>query len=388
MLVAAILLGVQTPVATPATPAPNAPRANEGIECRLVLSLDYAFEDRWNHMPADAGPQISTVSSVVRKQSFTAYSFLTGFVADAKGDVLVDGDFRIARPDGSTWSEHKGIAILKERDAASSTLLSRSNLRASFEPGDPLGEYAVSVTVRDIVAKTTVTATEKIRLVSFPGDVRFGTKADALDWLQTYCRAPKPNEAVEAFLTLSRSGLLAAGPMSTRAWAFFVEVFWHNEHLFPVLLARYAKEEKGEKDAILRLVARTGRDAADFLGKLDPSERESHARMAAEPRRDVLNEPVTDPMQLETLWGIFLASGSYTPLLRVCEAIGDAEDEGLRSAPKAGEREAIRRAAKWMISTNSPARPLVRSYCRWVLDNESLPEPAPGEIEAILEKSK
>lgn len=374
MLLAALLCALAEPAGT-----------GDGLAARLVLSLEYSLEERWSHAHPEADLQVSAVASVVRKQPFTGFVLVTGFALDEAGEARVEGDIRVTKPDGSTWFERKKLEILKGPVVALDRgVVSHSNLRTSFEGGDPFGSYAFTVTLRDLVANTSATATAAIRLVSFPTDVHFAAKEDALDWLHTYCRAPSPNEAVDALLTLARAGVLAAGATATRASAFFAEVFEHNPHLYPPLLARHAKEEKSGKEAILRLLARTRREASAFVAGLEPSERDAFTRMLAEPRRDPFAAPASDAMQIETLWGIFLASGSYAPLLAMCRAMGDPEEE-TKTGPSAGEREAIRRTARWLLGADVPAQPIVRAYLRWIRENEDLAEPAPGEIDSVLE---
>jgi hypothetical protein len=67
-------------------------------------------------------------------------------------------DFRVLKPDGSTYAERSGLVLWDGPPPAGRNLqLSRANLGIGIEPTDPLGEYRITAVVADRVADAKVT---------------------------------------------------------------------------------------------------------------------------------------------------------------------------------------------------------------------------------------
>src|SRR5262245_58165758 len=99
-----------------------------GLRCQLALSIDTAFLDRWDHTKLRQ-MRVPAADHVVRGQHFGIYPFFSGYALDEHGGVRVALDLRIARPDGKTYFEERGVKALDQPGGDGTSLLLPGDIR-------------------------------------------------------------------------------------------------------------------------------------------------------------------------------------------------------------------------------------------------------------------
>jgi hypothetical protein len=115
--------------------------------------------------------------------------------------------------------------------------------------------------------------------------------------------------------------------------------------------------------------------------------------LATQTQRDPLSDPITDPSHLDALWGMFLATGEFAPIYRLCEALAPEETSAVpdqayspnKDEPESSLRPLIHELAEWSIASNAEQHPLVKSYCEWILSQESISKAVRRELKKALD---
>src|SRR5260221_6314402 len=289
------------------------------------------------------------------------------------------------KPDGTSYHEqkdvvgHTGLA-----GDGKDVLLARDLLHVSFDPPDPLGKYTVTIVVHDESNDTTASETQTVRLVEDIQGDSFSSAEDIGKWITEYFESPHPERAIAALTSLELLTAKEKGDEDesdfTAARVFFHEVFEGNPWLYPRLIAGYAKYEPAGRKAALEVLSRASCDTKALVASLDKNDLRAWKGFSARPLRDPLSDPITDPAHLDALWEMFLATGKFAPIYRLCEALAPEETGAVPDqaySPKKGEpdsslRPLIHQLAEWSIGSNAEQHPLVKSYCEWILSQEKI----------------
>jgi hypothetical protein len=107
------------------------------------------FLHDWTSAPVEQAPKIHTVSSASRSTEVTALLFYGGCGQGVKAcDATVD--FKVLRPDGSTYGEQSGEQLSDGKVAPKEMVrLSQALLSVRIESADPLGVYQVLATINE-----------------------------------------------------------------------------------------------------------------------------------------------------------------------------------------------------------------------------------------------
>lgn len=120
----------------------------------LLTATPDDFLEQWSR-PAAPGyaPKITTVSEASRRDVVAAMILFTRCAPNSSGRCDSVADFRVIRPDGSTYGERFGAILWREAPPGETALqLGEARLAFEIEPDDPLGVYKIYATVRDLVA--------------------------------------------------------------------------------------------------------------------------------------------------------------------------------------------------------------------------------------------
>jgi len=103
-------------------------------------------------------PSIQPVPGALRRgQAVVAVIIFTGCRAE-KDKCKSSVDFRVLKPDGSTYAEQRDLVLWDgSPPSGRQLLLSRANLGIRIEPTDPAGEYRVRALVFDHIAGVQLT---------------------------------------------------------------------------------------------------------------------------------------------------------------------------------------------------------------------------------------
>jgi hypothetical protein len=348
--------------------------ATDDLTCKLVVSTNHDFEDCWYHTATNSGPRIQASDKVVKGQEVTAYLFFAHAGRDAGGNAHLTNDVRILRPDGAAYYEASGLESFDGPSPPNGLMLARNLVHLSFDPPDPLGKYEIHLVVHDRVTGKSVPADSTLQLVEFASDAKFTSKDDVAKWMSGHPESPRPEPAVDAFLACARSGMWTEPNTAPAARAFFHERFENDPFLYPVLVSRYAAAGKAERRAIVLLATRSKALDPSVL-RSAPIDKADLDAVAADVLPDPLGTPITDPSGLDPVWAVFLASGKYAPVRRVCELVDTTQ------GPAAA---ALRKAALESIATQVAAHKLVRDYIAWIVENEKLSAAARENLKTTL----
>jgi hypothetical protein len=358
------------------------------FQCLLVISTDQHFEDRWYYVPA-GGPTISTASEVVRGQVCALYPFFVAAARDEQGRTRVELDVRLLKPDGGVYHESEGLEAYSGPGLAGpGVLLARAYPRVSFDPGDPPGVYTVELVARDLVAGTKCSAAGRIELVEYEEGDAFEGDEDLEAWHNAYFDERDVSRAIPALRYAARSGCEAEAPFDMRGC--LRAVFDDNHWLFDALKREYPALTEPQKRAALWLLARSSIDPAAFTQGFEEADRALwKATLAA--HRDPLEEPIAGRLDVNELWGMYIATRRHDVLMRLCGALIHAETGVIADVTaRAGEVEVpladvVPAIVGELLGSQAKTDKSTRDYLEWLAMSEGVPEALRRQIAAILD---
>ncbi|MFN0242339.1 MAG: hypothetical protein ACKVWV_05545 [Planctomycetota bacterium] len=350
--------------------------------CLVIVSADAALRDRWNHTPSGTGPSLSVSSTVFRAQTFAIHAVFHGYARDDAGRARVRHDVKITAADGSVLLDKLDATTWDGPAHGGDGLLARDEVQMHFDARAPLGRYTVTVVMRDLVGSEQARSEASIELVE-PDTTAPWKSADELSaWMTGYFGAQRPEQAIPAFCLMFESeGEKRASTVRIQQ-VFFRAIFERNRWLLPLLAARYGELDVRAQHAVLQLMASLDCDVKALLPSLSADDERALARLVAEPRRDVLTDPIVEPEHVDHLWATFFATGEFAPIRRLVDALElSASSDELRA-----KAETVRKAAQWSLLANVRAHPLVRNYCRAIVEQRACGESARNVLAEILSR--
>jgi hypothetical protein len=359
-----------------------------GFACRLVLSVDTAFLDRWDHA---AMPNLSVISSgqVVRGQIFGIYPCFSGCALDEHGNVHVTLDLRIVRPDGKTYFEEKGVDALEMSGGDGTSLLLPKDIRfVSFDPPDPLGSYAVHLEAHDLVGRRSVSADATVRLVEYKEGSGFENSAKLNEWFGAYLADPAPARLIPALRAFAVGGWSKELECGRGA---FRDLFEANQWLFPILFAKFSKEDATTRELALWLLARSSYAVQPLVKLLNKEDLAVWDRVSAE--HDPLKDPIEGRDDLNDLWGMYIPCRRLAPLVRLCMALAPEETGVVANRSIHDAKNGVDVPLGKVIVIVAPRilvrviawDPIARAYCVGLQSAEKLPEGVRSALQALLE---
>jgi len=138
-------------------PDTAAQKSVQGFGGWVLVTPDADWEEKWN-TPAEATPHFSEAKTVGRGERVFVLIFFANPQLNRDGSADVTCDIDVTRPNG-TSSIHQTDAVCFRGPLNSDphhTYLSGPVIGFVGDPGDPLGEWLVRVTVKDNVRHVSV----------------------------------------------------------------------------------------------------------------------------------------------------------------------------------------------------------------------------------------
>jgi len=363
------------------------------IEFDCHLSLDNYFVDKWDRTQFDAHPSLSTCSKVERNQYFWIYVFLNDYDLDHDGYAHVKYNITIKDERGNIIYYVPDIsAVNRIMPKYIPMYLSEGGLKVSMEEKHPLGQYEISIEMKDIMSNKTKTKTEKILLVKHIEGDKYDNMEQMDQWMTYYYVKPKPQNIVNAikyYCSLREKDKSRTLLMLT----FFTLLLNDNGYLKNYLAEEYkTHNDSYTKDFILNLLSRSNVKMDDFIGALPADEQAKYN----EYRNLKLLDPfdsVIDASQLDMLWATFMATGSYSPVLRLVEDLELARYRGCideyKNTPNwqsqlKAVQESIYKSLVWSLTSNARQHCLVKDYLVYIQNNAILSDEVKDELKNIL----
>ena len=287
----------------------------------LLKTLDYSISDKWYRTKSETGPQISNTNSVMKKQYFFLYSSFWNIATDASGKANVVYDIKVTSPDGKVYFHQEDLeGAVGDIGDAKGIRLSKSFVGICFEPEDAYGTYQIDCKIRDLVNMTEKVQTQSIELRE---KLNPGQKMDDKvfsEMLGKYFQAPSPENTLDAYMYYANGALSKKDSSFMPVLGFFLEILNNNDFLVPIIESDFDKQTARGQLFLIYLLKYTTKDNSNFLTNLT-GENQSIYQKIKDSKLPSFDGDITDPSQLDMLWGKFLASGSYDPILRLVRVL-------------------------------------------------------------------
>ncbi len=146
-------------------PDTEARKTVDGFGASLLVTPDPDWEAKWN-TPSDVTPQFREAKTVKMGGKLTVLIFYANPKPDAANRISVRCDIRLKRPNGTLSVDLKDAACAEGplRGDPRNVRLAAPVIGFIGEPGDPLGEWRVEVSLTDAIRGTTVPVRTSFKL--------------------------------------------------------------------------------------------------------------------------------------------------------------------------------------------------------------------------------
>lgn len=365
----------------------------------LLVSSDKAINDRWSKVRVQDNPALITSGSVFQDQEVKIAVLVMGPGRDTNNQARVFYDVKILAPD-TTSIERKNLKAIDAKVPETNLIrISEQSLSLTFEKP---GKYDIQVTVRDLTANTVQTHKQTIEVKEYSYKKFFDDYRQFVIWVNTYYQNPTPEKVIDGVVFFAHLDPATRDKSSTYMLVYFGKLFSNNPYLIPHLLKSYAAQDTDTKVFILAMLPYVKYDFNEFMSRLDNNEKRFYAewgkRSIPYPENNI-QEPVTmqDAIkasnQLDMLWSTFYASGEYRSIKQLVEVLRYGEFKGSFEKYKqtqavADEKNAamdlVYKAARWSIDSNVKQHKLVKDYCNYIYETETLSPVVKQELKEIL----
>lgn len=153
-------------VSSPAALASEDVFAGDGhsFSARVIATADMTWHAKWNTSRSTI-PAFASAKSVAKGETLHIVTLFTGAQTGTFNRARVACDFLIQKPDGKTAMAQKNTPCYTG-EVAAANLVYRVAPIIKFvgDPGDPVGVWRVSVTVRDAISGKSVTTRTSFEL--------------------------------------------------------------------------------------------------------------------------------------------------------------------------------------------------------------------------------
>ncbi len=362
----------------------------------LLKTLDYSISDKWYRTKPETGPQIPSTNSVMKKQYFFLYSLFWNMATDTSAKANVVYDIKVTSPDGKVYFHQEGLeGAVGDIGEPKGIQLSKSFVRICFEPEDSYGTYLIDCKIRDLVNMTEKVQTQNIELREKLGPIQKMDDKVFSEMFSKYFQAPSPEYTLDAYMYYANGALSKKDSSFMPVLGFFLEILNNNDFLVPIIESDFEKQTARGQLFLIYLLKYTAKDNSNFLTKLT-GDNQSIYQKIKDSKLPSFDGDITDPSQLDMLWGKFLASGRYDPILQLVKVLDYAQFTGYLEKYKDSKKtdqdrllaikDSICRSAIWSLKSNCKQYELVRNYCEVILEHENITDIAKAQLRTILDE--
>ena len=362
----------------------------------LVKTIDYSYREKWNNTLGSSMPKMSICDTVFRKQNLFLTAIAWDFAFDKQDISDVQYSLKITKPDHSIYFSQENLALVAGKISYKNNFqMSDVFIEVSFEEKDTYGKYTIEIQIADKISGETKSISSDITLSPLPDWDRAKIKDEAAfsTWFTKYYENPKPEKALAYYIFYSKSSLSGNNASFLPVFSIFREIANNNLYLLPQIIGSYKNQDFKTRVFLLYLLMYSNIGANDFLNDLEEADKDAVAKMKGSSMPDIYGS-ITDASQLDMLWGIFMASGSYQPILKLIQTLDYVRYKGYLDQYKTSKKteedrqkavnNAIYDALVWSFSSNCKQHELVKGYSLWALQHESLTDVQKEELKKIL----
>jgi hypothetical protein len=367
------------------------------IDGYLLKTVDYTFQEKWDKTVGSNIPVFSTCDTVFRKQYFYITAFASDYNLDKNNTANVEYSLKITKPDKSIYFEQNNLPVVKKILTNNEHhQMSDAILKMCFENEDALGDYTIEIEISDIITGKTKKIISQVILSELPKYEKYTVKdEDDFDtFTGNYFLNPQPEKALSYYIYYTKSDLAGKATSFLPVFSFFLEIAKNNSFLLPELLDCYKAQNYKTKVYLLYLLTYSKIGTDDFFSTLVDTEKDAYLTIKDTPLPDKYGL-ITEGTQLDMLWGTFLATGSYQPILKLVQTLDYNKYQGaLEKLDNAEQKEekmqqatldGIYQSLVWSLKSNCKTYKLVKEYCNWALQYEKLSQVQKDELKKILE---
>jgi hypothetical protein len=348
----------------------------------VIITKQPAYHDFYVHTLGDVAPEFQDVSTLWAGERVYIFVLAGNYAVSAANDVNLTFDLTIRRPDRKKKNAGSNLIIYQGKmDDPQTVPFPEKTLEFSTDPGDPTGEYTLVVTVHDRIGGEKRVVKKILQVIPFasaepPDDF------SADDWMMNYYRLPRPELALPALRAMSEKILVD----NEGAWppiiGFYGQLLANDPWLVPEFAEGMHQGTDHEMQAITRVLGYALRNASEPPAGVTPDDWAALAEARSEQWPDP-DATLTDPSQLDMLWGRFFATGTFAPVSRIASTLAyypclgqfdELKKSGQKPAviPPDVAKDLVLRSALWSLGSLAKQQPLVHNYGEWILARENL----------------
>ena len=368
------------------------------IDGLLIKTIDYSFKEKWDNTIVPTIPISSNCATVFKKQYFFITAIAVDYAFDDNDISNVEYSIKITKPDNSLYFSQENLPLVKENISNNNYLqMSNAVLKVCFENDDAFGKYLIDIEIIDKVSGKSKSISSDINLAPLPSynQVQVIDKDSFSNWFEKYYENPTPEKTLANYIYFSQSELADEELSFWPIFSVFLEIAKNNDFLLPQIIESYKGQDLETKIYLLYLLTYSDIGTDDFFDNLVDEEKEIYKKIKETPLIDIYGT-ISDPSQLDMLWGTFMASGSYKPILKLIQTLDYTKYQGdidkfKKSKQTTEDRQnainnAIYDSLVWSIKSNCDQHDLVHKYCNWALQYENLSSVQKDELQKILKE--
>ena len=370
------------------------------IDARLVKTVDYTFREKWTKTITESAYPIANYDTIYKNQNLFIATIASNFAVNGGGISKATYSVKITTPNNSVYLAQNNLLVI-DKTLRDKTLprLSEASVKLAFKESDPLGIYTIAITVTDVTSGETKTVESSIQLVELPSykkqvvtdDSEFGK------WLRFYNDKPAPEKALSNYIYYTKSTPGHDKETFLGVFAIFTEIYKNNAFLGQQAMQAYNEQDDETKPFLLYLLHFSNSGSKSFFKKLSSNDKDALDQIKDVMIPDMYGE-IIDPLQLDMLWATFLAGGTYDPMRKLIQTLDYAKYKGALTTYKDLDQLKLDRedainnfiydVLLWSLKSNCNQNLLVKNYCAWAYQNESLSPLQKEELGKILNDVK
>jgi len=370
------------------------------IDGILIKTIDYSFKEKWSNTVGSSIPIISTCNTVCKKQYFFITTIASDYALNNQNIANVLYSIKITKPDNSIYFSQENLPLINGKISNKNNFqMSDAILKICFENNDAFGKYKIEVLINDIISGKSKSINSEITLAPLPSynDIQIKNDEDFSEWFTNYYKNPSPEQAIAYYTYYSQSKFSEKESTFLPVFSVFLEIVKNNNFLLSQILDCYKQEDLKTKIYLLYLLTYSDLGTKDFFESLVDKEKEVYDGIKNVPLIDIYGT-ISNPAQLDMLWGTFMASGSYKPILKLIQTLDYTKYQGYLDAFSESEQtdedrqnainNAIYDSLVWSLRSNCEQHRLVKDYCYWAVNYENLSVEQKDELNKILKSFK
>jgi len=346
----------------------------------LLVGNEKEFFRRWK-TPSEV-VELEAISEINKGKPLITPVIFNGCQANEDGNCNVSADFRVLRPDGTTYADAPQVEIWQNKPPPREGILELGvgYIKVVIEPEDPDGTYTVEARVADNIQKSSFVLTRTFSVpagkTAKPANLPDKGAAEELEqWFTYYYKIPHSDHDIENIEKMFQSGFFDRPNSVPPLIMFLAEFFRQNESAIPAWEKTLHEIPQNEHFYLLHALRQANTpNALKVLENWPPQPGDDKAEQTIEKIKessiiDLKKAPITSPSMLDMLWGTFLASGNPEYVERIINVLAlspdsDEKDSRVNSMLLVG-------AAKWSLSSNAFQHEVVYKTCQKFTESDN-----------------